>query len=431
MRLGSSRSLIDRYSRSGPVLSVGAIALLLWLAFRLWPEAVLQASGVARAIGLFHLWHPVPRLVADIEVLTAVVTVLAAGIATVLVPRVSQFLTEARECRRNEARLLAATENSLDAFYILKSVRGEDGQIADFEFTYLNHNGERLIGRSREQILGAHLCVLLPINRTGGFFEDYARVVLSGEPIVHEFPLRPEQETTRWIRHQVVRLDDGVAITASDVTQRKHSEQRAQPRMQLDLLTGLPHRGLLHDRLGQAMERADRYQQKVAVFLVDLDAFQQINDTLGHLAGDLVLITVANRLREAVRATDSVLRIGGDEFLVVMPDVDEERDIPRSAEKLLAALGRVGPSGLEHLALACSVGVSIYPTLARSATELMARADRAMHQAKYRGGNCFEVCSGEGLGPYPQAASPDPGRRQREVSLLAARRFQAPPSGTS
>src|ERR1700722_8665830 len=142
MRLGSSRSLIDRYSRSGPVLSVGAIAILLWFALRLWPEPALRAGGVARAVGLFHLWHPVPRLVAEIEVLTAVVAVLAAGIALVLVPRLNQFLTEARECRRNEVRLLAATENSLDAFYILKSVRGEDGQIADFEFTYLNHNAE-------------------------------------------------------------------------------------------------------------------------------------------------------------------------------------------------------------------------------------------------------------------------------------------------
>ncbi len=313
----------------------------------------------------------------------------------VLVPRVNGSLRHWRECQKEEARFLAATERSLDGFYILKAVRGDESEITDFAFTYLNHNGELLLGLPRQQVLGAHLCVLLPINRTGGFFEDYARVVRTGEPIVHEFPSQPGDEATRWMRHQVVRLDDGIAITASDITERKRSEQLAHHLAQHDTLTGLPNRSLLNDRLRQAMERADRYHQKVAVFMVDLDAFKQINDTMGHMAGDLVLVTVGKRLRESVRATDSVLRIGGDEFLVVMPDVVEESDILRSAAKMLAALARGGPPGYEKVEISCSLGIAIYPTLARSVADLITRADAAMYRAKFRGGNCYEVCGGE------------------------------------
>jgi diguanylate cyclase (GGDEF)-like protein/PAS domain S-box-containing protein len=362
-------------------------------------------------------------------VLTAVLAILAAGAVPVLVPEVRRSLRRWRECRKDEARFRAATECSLDGFYLLKATRDAEDEIRDFEFTYLNHNGERLIGLTRQQVLGAHLCVLLPIDRSDGFFEDYARVVRTGEPIVREFPCQPGDAASRWMRHQVVRLDDGIAITASDITERKRSEQLAHHRAQHDTLTGLPNRSLLNDRLRQAMERADRYHQKVAVFMVDLDAFKQVNDTMGHMAGDLVLSTVAERLRDSVRATDSVLRIGGDEFIVVMPDVVEDLDFLRSAAKMLTALGREGPLGFERLNLSCSLGIAIYPTLARSVADLIARADAAMYRAKFRGGNCYEVCSGEVPGTYPPTILPFPLRKPREgMSRLDTRLSMMPPS---
>ncbi len=123
---------------------------------------------------------------------------------------------------------------------------------------------------------------------------------------------------------------------------------------------------------------------------------------------------MAERLRDSVRATDSVLRIGGDEFIVVMPDVVEDLDILRSAAKMLTALGREGPPGFERLNLPCSLGVAIYPILARSVADLIARADAAMYRAKFRGGNCYEVCSGEVLGTYPPTILPFPLRKPRE-----------------
>jgi diguanylate cyclase (GGDEF)-like protein len=232
------------------------------------------------------------------------------------------------------------------------------------------------------------------------------------------------------MRHQVVRLEDGIAVTAADITERKQAEHLAHHRAQHDVLTGLPNRSLLSDRLGQAIERADRYHQKVAVFMVDLDSFKQINDTMGHMAGDLVLATVAKRLRESVRATDSVLRIGGDEFLVIMPDIAEDIDILRSAAKMLAALGREGPVGLTSLVLSCSLGIAIYPTLARSAADLIARADGAMYRAKYRGGNCYEVCDGEVSGTYPPTSAAFPSRKIPAAPVLVPQRSR-PSSGPS
>jgi diguanylate cyclase (GGDEF)-like protein len=395
-----------------------------WRGLALGVAAVFAVGGFTGAVELFALWRPVPGLVTGIEIFTAGIVVFAAGMAPVLVPRMEQLLLRAREGWRHAERFIAATEHSLDGFYILRSVRGEDGAIADFEFTYLNQNGERLLGLPREQILGSHLCARLPINRVGGFFDAYTQVVASGEAIVHEFPAQPGEDNTRWIRHQVVRLEDGIAITASDISERKQAEQQAQHRAQHDILTGLPNRSLLHDRLQQAMERADRYQQKVAVFMLDLDSFKQINDTLGHAAGDLVLIAVAKRLRESVRATDSVLRIGGDEFLVIMPDIVEEIDILGAAAKLLAALAREAPSGLEPLMLSGSLGIAIYPTLARTAEDLINRADLAMYQAKYRGGNCYEVFRREGS---QASASPLTAGPRTPDPTLAPGTFRVPP----
>ena len=307
----------------------------------------MAASGVTRIVGLFALVHREPGFSAELEMVSATLAVVSAGIVAALVGRTRDFLVTMRQSQRNEARFIAASESSLEAFYTLQSVRGKDGQIVDFEFTYINSNGEKLVGLPREEIIGQSLCALIPVNRTGGFFDEYKQVVMTGEPVVQEFPMELEDDTPRWIRHEVVRLEDGIAISAADITDRKLSERASEHRAQHDALTNLPNRSLLADRVQQAIDRAIRYRNKVGLFVVDMDNFKEINDTLGHTAGDKVLVAVAQRLRDSVRGTDSVLRIGGDEFIVVMPDVQEERDIRRMAAKINAAISNGGPEGLE------------------------------------------------------------------------------------
>jgi len=388
----------------------------------------IGCSAVFAAMWLYSLWQPDSALTAGVAAVTALLAMLLAGMTPSLVRAGRRILREVESSKRMEIHLLAAMESSLDAFYMLRSTRGEDGQIHDFQFTYANRNGERLMGLSRDTIRGTLLCSLSPIYRTCGFFERYKNVVMNGEPYVHEFPVQFQDGVPRWIRHQVVRLEDGIAITASDITERKQSEQRAMYRANHDTLTGLPNRALLDDRIHQAMERANRYQHKVALFVVDLDGFKRINDTLGHTAGDLALIMVAQRLSEATRATDSVLRIGGDEFIVVMPDLLYESDVQRAGEKLLEAILREGPAGLETVRVSCSVGAAIYPTIARSAQELLLRADAAMYQAKMRGGGAYELFSEQTTGFYPVTGLANLRPRTQGPALVTSRPSVSPPA---
>jgi diguanylate cyclase (GGDEF)-like protein/PAS domain S-box-containing protein len=384
--------------------------LIPWRGAPLLFAALLLGAGLARAVGLYSLWNPasIDLPEPEIALIKAVLAALTAGAAWLMLRPVRAFLVRVQQHRKIEVGFLEAAENSLDALYLLRSVQSADGEIVDFQFTYLNRNGEMLIGLPREKILGSNLCELLPMNRSSGFFEDYRRVATTGDPVVHQFSIAPGEEQPRWIRHQIVRVEDGIAITAADITEHKKAEERAQYSAQHDVLTGLANRSLLNDRLERAIERADRYQQKVGVFLIDLDEFKQINDTLGHAAGDVALITVGQRLRENVRATDSVLRLSGDEFLVVMPDVSEDADILRMAAKLVSAIARQGPQGLESVALSCSLGIAIYPTLAQSPEELLTRADAAMYRAKSRGGSCYEVFARMSMESYshPKAWTP-------------------------
>jgi diguanylate cyclase (GGDEF)-like protein len=386
----------------------------------------MAASALARTVELLMLAYPGLSISSELEMISATLAVVSAGIVAALEGKVPQFLRAAQQSQRNEARFLAAAESSLEAFYTLQSVRDKDGQIIDFEFTYLNTNGEKLIGLPRLEVLGQYLCALIPVNRTGGFFDEYREVVMTGRPVVQEFPMQLEDDIPRWIRHEVVRLEDGIAITAADITDRKLSERDSEHRAQHDQLTGLPNRSLLGDRLQQAIDRAVRYRSKVGLFLVDLDKFKAINDTRGHTAGDQVLIAVAQRLRDSVRASDSVLRIGGDEFIVVMPDVQEERDIRRLAAKMNAAVANGGPPGLEDVDMSCSIGVAIYPSQALLADELFSRADAAMYEAKRRGGGCFEVYSTATPGFDLHMQSPLPGQLLGDQSDVGLPRSSKP-----
>jgi diguanylate cyclase (GGDEF)-like protein len=160
-----------------------------------------------------------------------------------------------------------------------------------------------------------------------------------------------------------------------------------------DQLTGLVGRALLQDKTVEAVERARRYGTKVAVFVIDLDQFKRINDSLGHASGDQILIETASRLRRCVRSTDIVARVGGDEFVVVMPDITSVADVEHCALNLLA---RMSPEMLvdeQMVSVTTSVGICIYPDFAQDAKHLLKRADSAMYAAKENGRNQYQIFS--------------------------------------
>lgn len=127
--------------------------------------------------------------------------------------------------RQSEARFRATLEGSLDAFFIFQSVRDEEGQIVDFAFVELNSNGEKMISRRKEEVIGKRLCELIPINRTEGFFEKYLRVVETQEVLEEEFPISSPEITASWLHHQVIPLADGIAVTSKDISDRKMAEE--------------------------------------------------------------------------------------------------------------------------------------------------------------------------------------------------------------
>ena len=157
-----------------------------------------------------------------------------------------------------------------------------------------------------------------------------------------------------------------------------------------DPLTGLPNRTLLTDRLAQAITLAERHGTKVALMYLDLDHFKQINDTLGHPVGDQLLQSAAGRLQACVRHSDSVSRVGGDEFVVLLAAVMAAPDAVRTAEKVLRALAEPHLIGDHRLQVTLSIGISLYPYDGADAAALIANADLAMYHAKRGGGNRYQ-----------------------------------------
>jgi diguanylate cyclase (GGDEF)-like protein/PAS domain S-box-containing protein len=295
--------------------------------------------------------------------------------------------------REERDSLYAAAECSMDALYICKALRAPDGAIHDFVFTYVNRNAEKMAAMPRSALLGRRMRETFPARLTAGLFEKCKQVALTGEPLAQEAQFDKESINAAWLRLQIVKVRDGIAISASDITARKQDEARIIHAAQQDPLTGLPNRGLLRDRIGQAMERAKRFGGKAAVFMVDLDCFKSINDTYGHAAGDAVLVTVAVRLQAAVRATDSVIRNGGDEFVIVMADISEPRDIQSCADKILDSLQNNIEIDNHSIRATCSLGVAVYPDHAQTVAELLAGADTAMYAAKRQGKNQSSICA--------------------------------------
>lgn len=173
--------------------------------------------------------------------------------------------------------------------------------------------------------------------------------------------------------------------THQDITQRKLAEEQMLHAAQHDVLTGLPNRFLFEDRLRQQLAMAQRDRERFALMFMDMDRFKPINDRYGHDIGDLLLKEAAKRLQECCRSSDTVARVGGDEFVVLLPEIEREEDALLVAEKMRAALGT--PFEIKGLSLqvSLSIGIATYPEHGANAAELSKHADIAMYHAKHGG----------------------------------------------
>jgi diguanylate cyclase (GGDEF)-like protein len=297
-------------------------------------------------------------------------------------------LTDALKKSREEAarvsqQFKAAAESSLDGCFIMATVRDERNDVVDFRIEYKNASGEVLTGRASEDVVGRTLKDILPPEHATFFIERYREIVATGQSLSEEF--RTAGVAATWIAHQAVKLGDGVSVTARDITQRKAVEAQLRSRAENDVLTGLPNRTLFFERLEQTLAKARQQRFGVAVLFLDVDHFKAVNDTFGHPVGDAVLVEFAKRLRHSVRAPDVVARLSGDEFAILVGDLDDLAQVEHIAAHIVDALTAPFEIDGRRLAISASIGIGFTANGMESATSLVARADRKLYQAKATG----------------------------------------------
>ncbi len=202
--------------------------------------------------------------------------------------------------------------------------------------------------------------------------------------------------STVWVETRVsfLRSEDGRPIeilgVTRNITQRKQTEATIKQLAFFDQVTGLPNRALFKDRLAVAVLSAARNRERLALMMVDLDRFKDVNDTFGHAVGDQLLRAVGERLRGLLRVSDTVSRIGGDEFMVLLPGINDLGDVATVAGKLTAAFQSPFAVGGRDLSITASIGASVYPEHGTTADALVECADVAMYRAKAMGKNIWQ-----------------------------------------
>jgi diguanylate cyclase (GGDEF)-like protein/PAS domain S-box-containing protein len=247
----------------------------------------------------------------------------------------------------------------------------------------------RLLGKTRWETI--------PGMEASEWGQAHIALIRAHQPFTDlEYETRDEEGDTRWFSVNGEPLFDelgqfrGYRGTGTDITARKQSEQRIHHVAQHDVLTGLPNRSLLQDRLGQAVAYSVRCNHPVWVMLIDLDRFKFVNDSMGHKAGDVLLVTIAARLRSALRDTDTVARLSGDEFVVILTEHEDQQLSVDIVQRLMDSVAQPVMLGSKEFFVTCSIGVAAYPTDGAPAESLIEHADIAMYRAKKLGRNNFQ-----------------------------------------
>jgi diguanylate cyclase (GGDEF)-like protein/PAS domain S-box-containing protein len=249
----------------------------------------------------------------------------------------------------------------------------------------------QITGYQPEEVLGRNPNLLASGLHDTAFYRELWQRLLQDDRWEGEIRNRRKdgQVFVEWLKIAVVRDEDGLptryVALFSDVTERKHREETVWKQANFDNLTGLPNRQLLDDRLDRALAQANRRGTLVAALFIDLDRFKPVNDVYGHSAGDDLLRQVALRLRNCLRDEDTIARVGGDEFVAVLPDVASDELSAHAAEKIIAAISAPYRIGADQVEISCSIGIAIYPRDAASPDSLLEKADDALYRAKKGG----------------------------------------------
>ncbi|BAL23882.1 EAL domain-containing protein [Azoarcus sp. KH32C] len=265
----------------------------------------------------------------------------------------------------------------------------------DNRIVSVNRAFTRITGFSAAEAIGQTPSILRSGRHDDAFYREMWDTLLSSDHWEGEIwdRRRNGEIYPKWLSISVVRDEPGqvthYVAAFSDVTLRKHAEERAQFLARHDVLTGLPNRMLLRERFEQSAEHARRTHRKLALLFLDLDHFKRVNDSLGHPVGDAMLIAVAERLRVAVYGTDMIARLGGDEFVILLENVEHAEDIAKVAAKIDRCMQAPISVGGQLLSTSFSIGVAVFPSDGQDFDTLLQRADTAMYHVKESGRGTF------------------------------------------
>ncbi len=316
-------------------------------------------------------------------------TVLLLGGAAIHVWLLARERSRAADTiRKGEMRFRTMFEEAPMGIALIDSLTGE--------FKDINPRYAEITGRSFDDIKSGHWTEILhpdDINDEVMQLAELSAGDAAGIKTSRRL-LRPDGSVV-WVDMSIARIETANGAhphhlcMIEDVTEKKKSEAMIWQQANFDPLTQLPNRRMFHDRLDHDIMKSRRDGQRIAILFIDLDHFKEINDTLGHHQGDVLLVDAARRIRSCVRESDTVARLGGDEFTVILSDLSEVTPVDAIAQKILNVLQAPFQLGEEQAFVSASIGITLYPDDARDIDDLLKHADQAMYAAKGAGRNRF------------------------------------------
>ncbi len=354
----------------------------------------LYADGYQRAAQRSHIYRV-------LLFVTALGLAAYLALAFVRLGRTSHALSRANRHLEERIDTLHRTQEELRLYATVFTNAAEGMAITDAasRIIAINPAFTRITGYAPGDIVGQRPSKLNSGRQDREFYREMWQTLASRGQWQGEIWNQRHDGTAfpEWLSITAVRDTKGVTThyigIFSDMTERKEAEARIHHLSHHDALTSLPNRLLLQGRLNRAILQARNRDRHVAVLLLDLDRFKTINETLGHEAGDALLVQVTQRCLGAVRDTDTVARQGGDEFVILLPELAHAQDAAQVARKILSALTQPFQLGPHALTVTGSIGIALYPGDGQNDSALLRNADTAMYRAKGEGRNCFQFYS--------------------------------------
>ena len=302
---------------------------------------------------------------------------------------------------RNISHLRSTQQELKIAAEVISSMSEAVGVLdLDLNFVSVNPAFERVTGYRGDEAIGRSLMLLDSPRHSEAEYQTIRRQIIDNGRWHGELWLRRKDASDLCAALEIVRIrrgseEDLIVAVMNDITERKRAELELKYLANFDALTGLPNRTMFHGRLLHAVKRANRRKARLALLFIDLDRFKQINDTLGHAAGDELLRATSQRMTATVPGGAIVARLGGDEFTVLLPDIHADQDAQSVAQALLTAFEDPVNLGGNEVVISPSIGIAFYPEHGDDPGTLLKHADAAMYSSKDAGRNTWRVYNDE------------------------------------